>query len=229
MWPDETKAILLIALLFYLLLSRLQKQTGQCFTLTHRTAALEQETPFLHPHLLWKFTTGDSVNYSPVVANGIVYICSYDGNLYALNAKTGEKIWNYNATELGIGSSQQSPMESSTLVQATKTVSYTPLMLTTETFSGQTMLAHLLPLTQPLSTESYTWLLTALRQFQLRLSHKRQNRRDNMELLITKPPWLHTCSRQRSCLHSFRRWLCPCYKRGQRTGNLEYPKRSRSS
>jgi eukaryotic-like serine/threonine-protein kinase len=61
--------------------------------------------PVLTPTLLWNFTTGDNVNYSPVVANGIVYISSYDGNLYALNAKTGEKIWNYHTTILGIGSS----------------------------------------------------------------------------------------------------------------------------
>jgi eukaryotic-like serine/threonine-protein kinase len=61
--------------------------------------------PVLTPTLLWKFTTGDSVNYSPVVANGIVYTSSYDGNLYALNARTGQKIWNYNASILGIGSS----------------------------------------------------------------------------------------------------------------------------
>jgi outer membrane protein assembly factor BamB len=32
---------------------------------------------------------------SPAVANGIVYIGSDDGNLYALNASNGDKIWNY--------------------------------------------------------------------------------------------------------------------------------------
>jgi outer membrane protein assembly factor BamB len=34
---------------------------------------------------------------SPAVANGVVYIGSYDGNLYALNATTGAKVWNYPA------------------------------------------------------------------------------------------------------------------------------------
>jgi glucose dehydrogenase len=32
---------------------------------------------------------------SPAVVNGVVYIGSDDGNLYALNASTGVKIWNY--------------------------------------------------------------------------------------------------------------------------------------
>jgi outer membrane protein assembly factor BamB len=33
---------------------------------------------------------------SPAVANGVVYISpAYDNNLYALNAKTGTKLWSY--------------------------------------------------------------------------------------------------------------------------------------
>jgi hypothetical protein len=32
---------------------------------------------------------------SPAVVDGVVYIGSTDSNLYALNAKTGDKIWNY--------------------------------------------------------------------------------------------------------------------------------------
>ena len=32
---------------------------------------------------------------SPIVANGIVYVGSYDHNVYALNATTGTKVWNY--------------------------------------------------------------------------------------------------------------------------------------
>jgi outer membrane protein assembly factor BamB len=44
----------------------------------------------------WIATPGD-VNYSsPAVANGIVYIGSYDGELYAFNAVTGTQVWSYN-------------------------------------------------------------------------------------------------------------------------------------
>ena len=35
--------------------------------------------------MLWKFKTGGGVYSSPAVANGTVYIGSYDGNLYAFS------------------------------------------------------------------------------------------------------------------------------------------------
>jgi outer membrane protein assembly factor BamB len=35
------------------------------------------------------------VNSSPAVANGLVYVGSYNGNVYELNAKTGAKLWSY--------------------------------------------------------------------------------------------------------------------------------------
>jgi eukaryotic-like serine/threonine-protein kinase len=41
------------------------------------------------------YTTGDEVRSSPTVANGVVYFGSDDYNLYALNATTGAKLWNY--------------------------------------------------------------------------------------------------------------------------------------
>ncbi len=40
----------------------------------------------------WTFTT---IGSSPAVANGVVYIGSYDHNVYALNASTGAKLWSY--------------------------------------------------------------------------------------------------------------------------------------
>ena len=48
--------------------------------------------------LLWNYTTGSSIESSPAFANGIVYVGSDDGNVYALNATTGSKMWNYNTT-----------------------------------------------------------------------------------------------------------------------------------
>jgi outer membrane protein assembly factor BamB len=32
---------------------------------------------------------------SPAVANGVVYVGSFDRKVYALNAKTGAKLWSY--------------------------------------------------------------------------------------------------------------------------------------
>jgi outer membrane protein assembly factor BamB len=38
---------------------------------------------------------------SPAVANGVVYVGSNDGNIYALNAVSGEKQWNYTISDPG--------------------------------------------------------------------------------------------------------------------------------
>ncbi len=47
---------------------------------------------------LWKFKTGNSVEYSsPSVVNGVAYVGSQDRTFYALNANTGEKIWSFTA------------------------------------------------------------------------------------------------------------------------------------
>jgi len=42
---------------------------------------------------LWSFPTGDIVFSSPAVADGVVYVGSFDHNVYALNAATGAKLW----------------------------------------------------------------------------------------------------------------------------------------
>jgi outer membrane protein assembly factor BamB len=44
---------------------------------------------------LWTYATGNSVESSPAVADGVVYVGSFDGNVYALNATTGAQVWNY--------------------------------------------------------------------------------------------------------------------------------------
>jgi outer membrane protein assembly factor BamB len=45
-------------------------------------------------NLKWSYTTGGAVS-SSAVAHGVVYIGSGDGNVYALNASTGAKLWSY--------------------------------------------------------------------------------------------------------------------------------------
>ena len=45
--------------------------------------------------ILWKFETGGDVNSSPSVVGGVVYFGSGDGNLYALDSKTGKEKWRF--------------------------------------------------------------------------------------------------------------------------------------
>src|SRR5260221_8834025 len=43
----------------------------------------------------WSYQTGEIIWSSPVVVNGVVYMTSGDGNLYALAALTGREKWSY--------------------------------------------------------------------------------------------------------------------------------------
>ncbi len=45
--------------------------------------------------LLWTYTTGGPVQSPPAVVNGVVYVGSTDGNVYALKASTGALLWSY--------------------------------------------------------------------------------------------------------------------------------------
>ncbi len=53
---------------------------------------------------LWRFRCEDEVRSSPAVHSGVVYIGSYDHNLYALDAESGKFLWKY-PTEGGVASS----------------------------------------------------------------------------------------------------------------------------
>jgi outer membrane protein assembly factor BamB len=65
--------------------------------------ALEAEPTLATLHLplnLWVIESSPHaypVESAPAVADGMVYITSTDGNLYALNANTGEKLWSFAA------------------------------------------------------------------------------------------------------------------------------------
>ncbi len=47
------------------------------------------------PQLIWSFATSGWVMTAPVVADGVVYFGSDDGNLYALSADSGELLWSF--------------------------------------------------------------------------------------------------------------------------------------
>jgi serine/threonine protein kinase len=53
---------------------------------------------------IWQFQVEDSVRSTPMVYNGVVFVGSYDNNLWALDSKDGSLRWKF-ATEGGIGSS----------------------------------------------------------------------------------------------------------------------------
>jgi outer membrane protein assembly factor BamB len=44
---------------------------------------------------LWNYTTSGGVYSSPAVADGMVYVGSFDDRIYCLNASTGTQIWDY--------------------------------------------------------------------------------------------------------------------------------------
>ncbi len=48
--------------------------------------------------------TGGEVASSPAVADGVVYVGSYDGKVYALNAATGAYVWSYATGEMVVSS-----------------------------------------------------------------------------------------------------------------------------
>ena len=47
--------------------------------------------------ILWTFKTKDTVEAAAAITDGVVYIGSLDERLYALQLKSGEKIWDYKA------------------------------------------------------------------------------------------------------------------------------------
>ncbi|PKH47999.1 hypothetical protein CRG98_050381, partial [Punica granatum] len=50
--------------------------------------------------LRWKFFTGRDTSATPAVADGVVYVPSWNGFLYAVNAFTGKLLWKQNLSEL---------------------------------------------------------------------------------------------------------------------------------
>ena len=44
---------------------------------------------------LWRFKTGNSVGSSPIVSNDVVFVGSWDNNLYAIDALTGNEKWRF--------------------------------------------------------------------------------------------------------------------------------------
>ena len=52
-------------------------------------------TVYHSTELLWSYATGDSVETTPAVVDGVVYFGSADHHVYAVNAASGELLWRY--------------------------------------------------------------------------------------------------------------------------------------
>lgn len=72
--------------------------TDYPWAMFHYDAGRNGATPASGPSsasLMWTYPTGGVVYASPVVADGFVFIPSYDGRLYALDEYTGSLIWSF--------------------------------------------------------------------------------------------------------------------------------------
>jgi serine/threonine protein kinase len=66
-----------------------------------RTGVYPSGGPIELTQLLWKFNTGDRINSSPAVSDGVVYVGSLDSYLYAVDASSRQERWRFR-TEGGI-------------------------------------------------------------------------------------------------------------------------------
>ena len=53
--------------------------------------------PQTTPVLIWSRTADAGIGLHPVLADGVLYVGSDDGRLYALDARTGDELWRYDA------------------------------------------------------------------------------------------------------------------------------------
>ena len=54
-------------------------------------------SPTANGNLSWQFSTGDKIRSSAAVVNGVAYVGSNNGYVYALNASSGALIWQYHS------------------------------------------------------------------------------------------------------------------------------------
>lgn len=73
--------------------------------------------------LKWRFVAGFDISATPALYNGVLYFPSWNGNLYAVNAKSGTLVWMKNLTEVtGILRGDHQRGENTTLARATPTI-----------------------------------------------------------------------------------------------------------
>ena len=60
-----------------------------------RTGVYQSAGPTQLKGVKWTFKAGGAVVSSPVIADGVVYITSMDGHLFAIDQETGKEKWNF--------------------------------------------------------------------------------------------------------------------------------------
>jgi eukaryotic-like serine/threonine-protein kinase len=60
-----------------------------------RTGVYESAGPAQLKGVKWNFKTGAAIVASPAIADGVVYITSLDGHLFAIDQETGKEKWNF--------------------------------------------------------------------------------------------------------------------------------------
>jgi eukaryotic-like serine/threonine-protein kinase len=65
-----------------------------------RTGVYQSPGPQRLGGVKWTFKAGGPIVASPAVAEGVVYIASLDGHLYALDRESGKEIWNFKSRML---------------------------------------------------------------------------------------------------------------------------------
>ena len=61
----------------------------------HRSGVQPGPVPQTTPVLIWSRTADAGIGLHPVLADGVLYVGSDDGRLYALDARTGDELWRY--------------------------------------------------------------------------------------------------------------------------------------
>jgi eukaryotic-like serine/threonine-protein kinase len=63
-----------------------------------RTGVYESAGPTRFGGVKWAFKAGGPIVTSPAIADGVVYIASMDGHLYAVDQETGKEKWNFKSS-----------------------------------------------------------------------------------------------------------------------------------
>src|SRR5215471_5286536 len=85
----------ILAVSFLLLCSQAVLSQNMFHGNAAHTGVYESAGPTQFDGVQWSFHTGGAIVGSPSVADGVVYIASMDGNLYAVDQETGKEKWKY--------------------------------------------------------------------------------------------------------------------------------------